>query len=192
MARQMRSFRRLSVLVLISALSASSGLLACGVSSASSTYGPSWGRFTAGFTSNPRSQHLVKQVKTVPGAINGYGYAVTADKHIFSSTSTSNPPVPTEEVVAVRFRSTSAAAKAIAGVRKELSKPANVSVDGAKGFQALGRVAATAKTSTQAASKAFTLGVRFLVKGTTGYQVVVAASTAAKAKAFLVSVKPAS
>jgi hypothetical protein len=162
------------------------------VASAASTYGPSWGRFTAAFPSTPtESGNLAKQLKDVPGATAGYGFAVTNDKHIFSSSS-SGPTVPTYEVVTVRFKSASGADSAIASVRKQLSGPTSVKVGGATGFKAFGAVPASAKTEGHAATAAYTLGVMFLTKGSTGYQVVVATPTSGAAKAFVSSVRPVS
>jgi hypothetical protein len=160
--------------------------------SGATTYGPSWGKFTADFPSAPTaSGNLAKQLTAVKGAEAGYGFAVTTDKHLFDSSS-SGPTVPTYEVVAVQFSSASLASSATAAVRKELSSPTSVTVGGAKGFKAFGSVPATAKSKSHAATKAYTLGVEFLTKGSTGFQVVVSTRTAAAAKAFVSSVRPVS
>ena len=171
------------------------GLLGWGwpaMSSAATTYGPSWGRFTAAFPSTPtESGNLLKQLTGVKGAVAGYGFAVTKDKHLFSSSST-GPTVPTYEVVTVQFSSADVASSAIASVRKQLSNPKNVTVGAAKGFKAFGTVAATKKSKGHAATKGYTLGVEFLTKASTGYQVVVETSTSAAATAFVASVRPVS
>jgi hypothetical protein len=160
--------------------------------SGATTYGPSWGKFTAVFPSAPTpSGNLAKQLTDVKGAISGYGFAVTNDKHLFD-TSSSGPTVPTYEVVAVRFTSASVASSAIASVRKQLSSPKNVAVGGANGFKAFGSVPGTAKSKGHAATKGYTLGVEFLTRGSTGYQVVVATRASAAARAFVSSVRPVS
>lgn len=160
------------------------------VTAAATLYGPSWGHFTAAFPSKPtKSGDLSGQLTAVHGATAGYGYAVTKDKHLFSASS-SGPTVPTYEVVAVKFTSATKASAAISGVRTQITHPLTVDVNGAKGFKAFGTVAGTAKTETHAATRGYTLGVMFLTKGSTGFQVVVATRTAAAAKAFVASVRP--
>ncbi len=161
-----------------------------GPGGAASVYGPKWGRFTAAFPSAPvKSGNLLKQLTGVQGATAGFGYAVTKDKHLFSAKS-SGPTVPTYEVVAVRFTSASVASSAIGGVRKQISHPIDVHVAGATGFKAFGSVPGTAKSKGHSATKGYTLGVEFLTRGSTGYQIVVAVRPASAAKAFIASVKP--
>jgi hypothetical protein len=160
--------------------------------SGATTYGPSWGRFTVQFPSTPtKSGNLAKQLTTVKGAVTGYGFAVTKDKDLFDSSST-GPTVPTYEVVTVQFTSASAASSAIATVRKDLSSSKNVAIGGAKGFKAFGSVPAAAASEGHAATKAYTLGVEFLTRGTTGYQIVVAVRTLTAAKTFVSTFRPVS
>jgi hypothetical protein len=158
--------------------------------SGATTYGPSWGRFTVQFPSTPtESGNLAKQLTTVKGAVAGYGFAVSHDKDLFDASST-GPTVPTYEVVSVQFTTASAASSAIATVHKDLSSSTQVAVGGAKGFKAFGSVPAAAATEGHAATKAYTLGVEFLTRGTTGYQVVVATRTSKAAEAFVSTFRP--
>jgi len=167
-------------------------LSACGASGSAgsaSTYGPSFGQFTATFPSTPKSASNTKEVLSgFPSGVKlGTAYWVSPAADPLKSGS-KTPSAPTYLVVVGKANSASQGTAFVASIKQAPgAKP--ITVNGAKGYT----FTSTEKglSANAASDPNATEGYIFVAKGTTLYAVIVVAKTADAARQFLSSFKPA-
>jgi hypothetical protein len=168
-------------------------LSACGSSgsagSSASTYGPSFGKFTATFPSTPHSASNTKEVLSgFPTGVKvgtAYWISPTADP---LSSSAKTPAPPTYLVVVGQANSASQGSSFVGSI-KQAPGAKTITVNGAKGYT----FSSTEKTlsKNEATDPSATEAFLYVAKGSTLYAVIVVTKTAAEAKQFLSSFKPA-
>jgi hypothetical protein len=210
----MQAVRHRTALVALAVLAAT-GLTACSSSSTTSTpstrsaicpapgssvngrvvtYGPTWGRFTAGFPSKPDvTSALTSELGHAPGSTAACGYAVSSDHQLFSSNST-NSAVPTYETVVVRFKS---AADATSYVHDQnLMHATPITVNGATGITLTTVTPGTPSGKSGPTVPAANVGVLAVARAGVVYLAFAATATTAAppptASAFVASVTPVS
>jgi hypothetical protein len=170
-------------------------LTACGSSSSSgssgtaSTYGPSFGKFTATFPSTPKSASNTKEVLSgfPTGVKVGTAYWVSPTADPLKSNA-KTPPPPTYLVVVGQANSASQGTSFVGSIKGAPgAKP--ITVNGAKGYTFSSTEKALSKN--EATNPSATEAFLYVAKGNTLYAVIVVAKTAAEAKQFLSSFKPA-
>jgi hypothetical protein len=173
----------------LSACSSSSSSDSAGSTGSASTYGPSFGKFTVTFPSTPHSATDTKEVLSgfPSGVKSGTAYWVSPAADPLTSSS-KVPPAPTYLVVVGKATSASQGATFTATIKPAPGAKA-ITVNGAKGYT----FSSTEKTLSQkdATDPSATEAFLYVAKGTTLYAVIVVAKTAAEAKQFLSSFKPA-
>jgi hypothetical protein len=159
------------------------------VGGATTTLGPSYGKFTISFPSSPKSESNTKEVMSgfPSGMKSATAYWVSPVADPLGSSSAA-PPAPSYLVVVGQAKSAkqanafTAAIKSVPGTKK-------VTVNGANGYQFVG----TEKQLSQSAAKdpGATEAFMYLSKGTTLYAVIVISDSHPQALSFLGSFQPA-
>jgi hypothetical protein len=175
--------------VALSACGSSGSAGSSGSTGSASTYGPSFARFTATFPSAPHSASDSKEVLSgfPSGVKTGTAYWVSPIADPLKSSS-KTPPAPTYLVV-VGQASSAPQGVTFASTIKQAPGAKPITVNGAKGYT----FTSTEKnlSASAASDPNATEGYIFVAKGTTLYAVIVVADTAAAARQFLSSFKPA-
>ncbi|MHB1510573.1 MAG: hypothetical protein ACYCST_14780 [Acidimicrobiales bacterium] len=138
--------------------------------------------------SSAQLKQLVKQYPEVTGV--ALYYATHSAKNIFRN-GAPVPAPPTEAVIVIHFARAPLVPSVVAEIKKLLPKAKVVKVNGFSGLRFVSSTVSSpiAKGSTISDTKSF-LGVLLLGKGDTLFEADAIETTAARASAFLTSVKP--
>jgi len=184
----------IAVVVVVVVAAVAGGVYAAtkgGGSTSGTTYGPSWGQFTAAFPSPPTEADPAQVLSGFKGATAAAGYEVSPQSvtEVFSPTAPVPPP-PTYVVAVIQFSSASEL-QALAGEVDKKLQLTSITVAGNPGYR---EVIPASTFGQQSQSKvtdpnAF-VGVEYFIKGNVLYSPIVIASTTSEATAFLDSVQP--
>jgi len=166
----------------------------CASKAAATSYGPSWGQFTAAFPSTARpatTAQMIEIGKQFPHVSSAVAFYVSPSSEDIFAANSAVPPPPTDAVLVMRFSSVSDVTTIMTDLKSHLSGVTRVTINGNAGIRILGPTSSSPLAQGAKVTDPNTfLGALLLQHGDVLFEAEAITTTSAAASGFLSSIKP--